>query len=328
MGPAPPGPDVAALAATLPPHLRLGTSSWSFPGWAGLVYDRSVSQTVLSRKGLAAYAAHPLLRSVGVDRTFYEPLMESTFREYADAVPADFRFLVKADRRLTFPHLASAAHPGGAAPPRGERAARFQARGGIHSANPLFLDAGYARELVVEPAQRGLGDKLGVILFQFPPMRPSDVGGPGGFSGRLRQFLSGLPADVAYAVEIRTADFLTSAYRDALAAHGVSHTYTVHPAMPSLRQQEVSVPLEPGSPLIVRWMLGHGRGYEDAKAQYQPFDRLRTEDVTSRRWIATACVQALQQDRPTIVIVNNKAEGSAPLSIGKLAGMISKELRA
>ena len=326
VGPATPDSDVAALAADLPPLLRMGTSSWSFPGWAGLVYDRVSSQRLLARKGLAAYAAHPLLRCVGVDRTYYEPLLEATFREYADAVPASFRFLVKADRRLTFPHLASSLHPGGADPPRGERAARFQARGGVHSANPLFLDASYATEFVVGPAMRGLSDRLGCVLFQFPPIRPSEVGGPGGFAGRLRQFLSGLPSGVPYAVEVRTPEFLTGAYRDALAAHGVSHTYTVHPTMPSLRRQETAIPLAARSPLIVRWMLGQGRKYEDAKAEYQPFDRLRAEDVTSRRWIATACVAALHQDRPTMVIVNNKAEGSAPLSIGKLARMISTEL--
>ena len=63
-------PAVAALAlrelaAQLPEGLRLGTSSWTCPGWAGLVYRDTQSETQLSRKGLSAYAHHPLLRSVG-----------------------------------------------------------------------------------------------------------------------------------------------------------------------------------------------------------------------------------------------------------------------
>ncbi len=326
LGPASVDPDLAELAKRLPTSLRLGTSSWSFPGWEGLVYDRRASKGLLSRKGLGPYARHPLLRAVGVDRTYYEPLPESTFREYADAVPEDFRFLVKADRRLTFPHLASADHPGGVRPPPGERVARFQARGGVHATNPLFLDAAYAAEWAVEPAYAGLGERLGAVLFQFPPIEPSEVGGPGGFSGRLRQFLGGLPDGIPYAVEIRTAGFLTPAYRDALNAHGAAHTYTVHPAMPSLRHQEDTVPLEPGSPLIVRWMLGHGRTYQDARAEYEPFDRLQAEDVTSRRWIASACIRGLDLGCTPLVIVNNKAEGSSPLSIAKLARVIAAGL--
>ena len=41
-----------ALQARLPLTLRMGTSSWSFPGWAGIVYPRSVPASVLARDGL------------------------------------------------------------------------------------------------------------------------------------------------------------------------------------------------------------------------------------------------------------------------------------
>jgi uncharacterized protein YecE (DUF72 family) len=65
---------MVALARHLSPQLYLGTSSWTFPGWQGLVYDRAASASVLARYGLAAYARHPLLRTVGLDRTFYAPI--------------------------------------------------------------------------------------------------------------------------------------------------------------------------------------------------------------------------------------------------------------
>ena len=50
------------LAGALPQRLRLGTSSWTYPAWAGLVWDAEYAETQLSKHGLAAYAAHPLLR--------------------------------------------------------------------------------------------------------------------------------------------------------------------------------------------------------------------------------------------------------------------------
>lgn len=48
--PAPITPDVADAAAGLPPNVRLGTSSWYFPGWDGIVYDGDFAQTKLSRE--------------------------------------------------------------------------------------------------------------------------------------------------------------------------------------------------------------------------------------------------------------------------------------
>ena len=62
--PSPIGPvevdrHLTAVADRLPAGLRMGTSSWSFPGWEGIVYDRRASQSTLARRGLSAYAAHP-----------------------------------------------------------------------------------------------------------------------------------------------------------------------------------------------------------------------------------------------------------------------------
>ena len=82
------------VAAQLPVTLRLGTSSWSFVGWNGIVYAPGTKQNQLAHGGLAAYGKHPLLRTVGIDRTFYAPIAEDLFAQYAVSVPPDFRFLV------------------------------------------------------------------------------------------------------------------------------------------------------------------------------------------------------------------------------------------
>src|SRR5512143_109764 len=74
VGPAAVSDAARTLAARLPADVRLGTSSWSFPGWRGIVWDRDASPALLAREGLAAYARHPLLRTVGLDRTYYAPM--------------------------------------------------------------------------------------------------------------------------------------------------------------------------------------------------------------------------------------------------------------
>ncbi|HEY6049979.1 MAG TPA: DUF72 domain-containing protein, partial [Thermoanaerobaculia bacterium] len=57
--------ECAAIAERLPQNVRFGTSSWSFPGWAGIVYSRRASASDLAKTGLIEYARHPLLGTVG-----------------------------------------------------------------------------------------------------------------------------------------------------------------------------------------------------------------------------------------------------------------------
>ena len=81
IGPAMVGDELRQLGEQLPPGIHMGTSSWSFPGWAGIVYDKPASESALSRRGLAAYSRHPLLRAAGIDRSFYNPM---SLAEYAE----------------------------------------------------------------------------------------------------------------------------------------------------------------------------------------------------------------------------------------------------
>ena len=103
-----PQPADAALKEMmqrLPSSIYLGTSSWNFPGWRGIVWSRGSGLNHLAADGLAAYSASPLFRTVGLDRNSYRPLSASAFAAFARQVPEDFRFLVKAPRDVTDPYL-------------------------------------------------------------------------------------------------------------------------------------------------------------------------------------------------------------------------------
>lgn len=303
IGAAPVGERLLAVAERLPEGLRMGTSSWTFPGWEGIVYDRPSTERELAGAGLEAYAAHPLLRTVCIDRTYYRPIDAETFRAYARTVPDDFRFVVKADRLLTSPTDPEAL--------------------GVRGPNPRFLDAAYAAEEVVGPMVEGLGAKAGPLIFQFPPIPPSLVGGSGPFMRRLKRFLERLPEGPLYAVELRTPGFLGEAYVRTLEITRAAHCYNVHPAMAPLdRQLEVVQPYEQPA-LVARWMLHAGLRYEAARNRYEPFDRIVDPDRVTRDRIAIAVLDALIAERDVFVVANNKAEGSAPLSIFGLAERIA-----
>lgn len=298
-----PPPELVTLAERLPPGVRFGTSSWSFPGWRGIVWQGEHDTRTLAREGLPAYARHPLLRAVGVDRTHYAPVESDQFERWAEAVPDDFRFLVKAHDEVTlrdFPR-----HP------------RYGERKGAR--NERFLDASYARDIVVAPCVEGLGDKLGVLLFQLAAQDVSSLGGPEGFAEQLHSFFSSLPKGPRYAVEVRNPALLCDAYRDALLDVGVSHCLNAIAGMPSLREQVQRVQKAVGPQVVVRWLLRGDLGYDEAYQRYAPFTRVVDDDPVTRKDVVDILSRALATDREALVIVNNKAEGCSPLTIASVA---------
>lgn len=319
--PAPPSPDVLDCAQALPPQVRLGTSSWSFPGWEGIVYGEAYSDSKLARDGLTAYGAHPLLRTVSIDRSFYAPLSVADYLRYAQQVPDDFRFVVKAPASVTDASL---------------RAERGEPIG----ENPCFLDAKLAAAEFVTPCLAGLGAKAGSLVFQLPPLPDRILAEPVAFVERLGAFFDALPplpsppsgedgafASTSYAIEIRDACLLTPRLIRMLRERGVRYCVGLHARMPDPLRQAAALALldgeTPCGPLVVRWSLHGGFKYEQAKAKYEPFNRLVDEDPTTRAALAELAARYAIAGQPVLIVTNNKAEGSAPLTCLGLAREIA-----
>jgi uncharacterized protein YecE (DUF72 family) len=188
--------------------------------------------------------------------------------------------------------------------------------------NPFFLDPSYARDEVIGPAMAGLGDKLGVILLQFPPQELELISARGKFPARLDRFLDGLPSGPTYAVEIRNHQLFTPRYLQTLRAHGAVHCLNEHPSMHELAHQIKHVEPLQDPAIVIRWMLARHFRYAEAKTTYAPFDCLVDPDEITRGVIADLCREAAKVHIPVDIVVNNKAEGSAPLSIVELAKAI------
>ncbi len=95
-----------------------------------------------------------------------------------------------------------------------------------------------------------------------------------------------------------------------------------------IREQARLVERLPPGPLVVRWNLHTGFAYEEARGRYYPFRQLVDEDLPTRVALARLCVRVLGSGQPVFVTANNKAEGSAPLTILSLASRIAQELSA
>lgn len=309
---APASPALLALRETLPATLRLGTSSWSYPGWIGSVWAQDYSPQKLAKQGLRAYAQHPLLRTVSLDRAFYQPLDATQYAAYAMQVPDDFRFVVKAPGLIADALL------------------RDESGRGV-DLNPNFLDPALAVRTFAEPALEGLRHKLGALVFQLSPLSEPLLRDIPALLSRLAAMLQVLPSvralapDAAVAVEVRNPEWLVPSLTAILRESGATYCLGLHAKMPPIEDQlPVLRALWPG-PLVCRWNLHrrHGAyGYETAKRLYGDFNALVDPDLETRATLARVITGTTGAGHAAYVTLGNKAEGSAPLSVAALAAAV------
>jgi uncharacterized protein YecE (DUF72 family) len=151
----------------------VGTSGWSYKEWKGSFYPPKLPQNEM----LGFYASR--FSTVEVNNSFYRIPSEKVLVGWAEQVPPDFRFVLKASRRIT--HNSRLADQDGSL--------------------EYFLRA-------VNP----LGERLGPTLFQLPPTFKKDA-------VCLRDFLARLPKRWAAALEFRHASWFDDEVYDLLRSH-------------------------------------------------------------------------------------------------------------
>ena len=294
-----------ALAAKLPGILRFGTSSWTYPGWTGLVYEKEYPKTGSSAAMLAEYARFPLFRTVGIDSTFYAPPSASVLQSYARALPPDFRCVSKVWDRITV-HTFSKA--------------RNKATGG--EPNPDFLNAELFMAEVLEPCQAHFASHMGPFVFEFQTIARSAKLTGQAFADLLDRFFSRLPRDVPYAVELRNQEYLAPPYFAVLREHNVAHVFNSWTRMPPIGDQ-LDIPGALSAPFVVaRVLLRPGRTYSDAVDAFAPYDRIQDRNPELRQDVVKLIRQAAALRIPAYILVNNRAEGSAPLTIAAIAALL------
>jgi uncharacterized protein YecE (DUF72 family) len=301
--------DFERLRARIPPLVRFGTSTWNYPGWRGLVYHRDYGPKGAAARMLKEYAAFPLFGTVGIDSSYYGPPTEAVLRSYAENLPAGFPCISKVWSQLTIHTFTKA-----------------QDREKAGKINPDFLSPDLFVEEIYQPYQRHFAENTGPFVFEFQTIAKSSHIGPEGFASRLDEFFSALPRDAQYAVEVRNDDFLTPMYFAVLREHGVAHVLSSWTRMPPLGHQ-LDLPGSITAPFILaRALLRPGRTYNEAVDAFAPYDQIREPNPKLRRDLARLVEEAVRLRIPAYLLVNNRAEGSAPLTIAAVAEMLP-ELR-
>ncbi len=306
--PGPPEPRVRALvtqadhdlAARVPAHVRFGTSSWTFPGWGGIVYEGRPSERDLQADGLAAYAHHPLFRTVGIDRSYYAPLGVAELGRYARALPPGFRCVQKVWSAIT----TLADHRTG-------------------ELVPTFLDSKAFDDAVVAPNVEAFAEHVGALVLELAPVRGAGVPSAAAFAHRLDAFLGRASRALPLAVELRHRPWLTARYLDVLRAHGVAHVLNLWERMPDVGEQLALPGVVTADFVVARLLIRPGRRYEDEKARFAPFDRIVEPDEKTRRDVVDLVQACEALGKVVYVIVNNKVEGSSPLTVRALAERVA-----
>ena len=150
--------------------ILVGTSGWSYKEWKGSFYPPKLPQDEM----LGFYASR--FPTVEVNNSFYRIPSEKVLAGWAEQVPPDFRFVLKASRRITH--------------------------------NSRLADEDGSLEYFLRAANP-LGERLGPTLFQLPPTFKKDA-------VRLRDFLARLPKRWMAALEFRHASWFDDEVYDLL----------------------------------------------------------------------------------------------------------------
>lgn len=286
---------------TRSPLIKFGTSTWAYEGWQGTVYTKEYAKGRFKKDCLAEYAAYqyngsPLFGTVGLDQTFYRPPTEKQLHDYAAQLPDGFEMCSKVWERITIPQFPNLPEYG--------------AKAGLQNAD--FLNAEIFLNEVLPPYQRAFKDHMGPFIFEFQRTGIE----PNEFIKRLDEFLGKLPKEFQYSVEIRNPAVLTSEYRFTLQTHGISHVYNHWTYMPGLMEQHNRLGGVFTAPFVVFRLLTPLRvKYAQAVRIAAPYDKIVAELPTMRKDTIELVRRAVAENRRTYVLVNNRSEGSAPLTV-------------
>jgi uncharacterized protein YecE (DUF72 family) len=300
------------LAARLPKWIRLGTSSWTFPGWAGVLYAGTPSLRDLVEGGLAAYAEHPLLRTVGIDRSHYAPLTEAELRTYArDLAGKDVVCVSK-----VWEEIATYIFPGHE---------RYGKNAGKR--NPTFLNPRKFSDEILAPYMQVFASCMGPFVVEVAPIPRELLPSPHAFVAAVDAFLSAIPKGVRVAFELRNRELFSADYFRVLRAHGAGHVFNMWTATPSIAEQLHMKGSLTADFVVCRLMLPLYSRYEDLKRAYAPFNRIVVPQPEMRKDTVALILAAKSIGaKDVFVLANNKAEGSSPLTVLALAEMIARAL--
>lgn len=257
--------------------MHIGCQGWLYHDWTTKAGGASVFYPAGARADemLAHYAR--AFVSVEVDSTFYAVPSERTVKTWAQRTPDNFTFSPKLPQEITHTHVLA-----------------------IEESKPVLQE--FCERMSV------LGDKLGVVLVQLPPMFANS---PGNMRA-LAEFLPLLPTNMHWAIEFRHASWMDEETADLLRAHSVA------PALVEGQWLRREAQFEMAERVAVKFAYVRWMGARDLTK----FDAVvRPQDDNLKLWADR--IASLQRDGTKVfAYFSNYYEGLAPASASRLGEML------
>lgn len=289
----------------------IGTSSWKYEGWRGILYDEAryiyrgkFAETRFERLCLSEYAE--VFKTVSLDASYYKFPDHEQLEKLTRQVPVDFEFGLKVTDEITLKRFTNL-------PRHGIRAGK---------PNDHFLNADLFANAFLKPCE-DFRRYVGVIMFEFSRFYPTDYEHGRDFVADLDKFLGAIPKGWPYAIELRNKHWLQPEYLDCLTRHGVAHVFNNWDAMPPVIEQ-LDIPGTRTTETLTaaRFLLKPGRKYEDAVKTFSPYREAKEINPEARaagkKLIAEG--KAAKGRKKTFIYVNNRLEGNA---LETIAGMLA-----
>jgi len=284
--------------------LKIGTSSWKYDSWIGLIYSEQAKGNYLRE-----YAQH--YSTVEIDQWFWSLFPEKApklpdsriAQEYNASVPDTFKFSVKVPNSITLTHYYS--H---------DKEASLKE-------NPYF----FSHDVFAEFLDRlsPMRDKLGPILFQFEYLNRQKMSNQGEFLEKLERFLGGCPQGYTYAIEIRNPNYLNKEYFGFLQSHGLGHVFLQGYYMPQIIEIYDKYRDYPADDVTVIRLHGPDRKEMEERTQKR-WDKIVSPKDLELQEICRMMKGLVERGVEVYVNVNNHYEGSAPRTIEKIQAIIKE----
>ena len=285
-------------------ELRIGTCSWRYPSWAGLVYSAPKGINYL-REYSQAYD------TVEIDRWFWSLFGETSIglpdpadvQRYRDSVPDHFSFTIKAPNSITLTHFYK------------------KRKSDPLVENPTFFSPSLFGQFLslLEP----LGGTLGPVMFQFGYLNKQMVDSQDQFQGLLGAFAEEIPREYAYAVEVRNARYLNRPFFEFLLEHRLHPVLLQGYWMPSIDQvyEEWGDLIAEHATVVIRLLGPDRKGIE--KETGKRWDRVVAPKDEELSAIVEMTKDLVNRGVTVYLNVNNHYEGSAPMTIERIRSRLT-----
>jgi uncharacterized protein YecE (DUF72 family) len=282
--------------------LRLGTCSWKYDSWNGIVSSDSKSKNYLNE-----YSKK--FDTVEIDQWFWSLFLPSkailpqknVVEEYKKSVPNDFLFTVKVPNSITLTHFYKEGKEDDLKP------------------NPFFLSLELFNEFL--NSIESIKKQVGCFIFQFEYLNKQKMKSLSEFQLKIAEFYKQLNKNIPpVGIEIRNPNYLNEKYFGFLSELSIAPVFLEGYYMPPITEVYNKFKKHIKRLAVIRLHGPNRKGIEKiANDNWNQIYINRDKDISS----IIGMIKDLQSSEVDLFInVNNHFEGSAPLTIEKIKKLL------